>query len=374
MRAGSRLKVAVNLSPRQFDQKDLVPMMQRCIESGDRSGCLELEITETALMSREVEVDALMHAIRALGVELSIDDFGTGYSSLAALKRFPVQRLKIDRAFIRDLGRDEDSAAIVRSIVNLARNLKLAVVAEGVETEEQLAILRGLACDDYQGFLFSRPIEAGVVPALGDAGGARRGVARLVAAARVDERDADAERFHFIEQRFRQRFQRGARGVAEALERGRLHGGPRQHHDVAGAARAHAGQHAAGQVDRAEHVFLEQRAHGVLLAFLDRARVALRCARRQHVDAPETPLGGNDGLVDAGGVRHVQRERQRAVRMAVDEGPQLRRRARGEDGMLARRQHGLRQRGREAGGGVGDEPDGLRGLRHRSSLLHAESQ
>jgi EAL domain-containing protein (putative c-di-GMP-specific phosphodiesterase class I) len=110
-----------------------------------------------------------MHALRALGVELSIDDFGTGYSSLAALKRFPVQRLKIDRAFIRDLGRDDDSAAIVRSIVNLARNLKLAVVAEGVETEEQLALLRGLACDDYQGFLFSRPIEAEAVRALVEA-------------------------------------------------------------------------------------------------------------------------------------------------------------------------------------------------------------
>jgi diguanylate cyclase (GGDEF)-like protein/PAS domain S-box-containing protein len=161
---GLVLQVAVNLSPRQFDQKDLIPMVERCLlDSGIDPACLELEITETALMSRAGEVDELMHAIRALGVELSIDDFGTGYSSLAALKRFPVQRLKIDRAFIRDLGRDDDSAAIVRSIVNLARNLKLAVVAEGVETEEQLALLRGLACDDYQGFLFSRPVEAGAV-------------------------------------------------------------------------------------------------------------------------------------------------------------------------------------------------------------------
>ncbi len=161
---GARLKVSVNLSPRQFDQKDLIPMIKRClVDTGIDPGCLELEITETALMSREGEVDTLMHAIRALGVELSVDDFGTGYSSLAALKRFPVQRLKIDRAFIRDLGRDDDSAAIVRSIVNLARNLKLTVVAEGVETEEQLATLRGLACDDYQGFLFSRPVEAGAV-------------------------------------------------------------------------------------------------------------------------------------------------------------------------------------------------------------------
>ena len=164
---GAGLKVAVNLSPRQFDQKDLVPMMKRCIlETGVDPRCLEFEITETALMRREGEVDDLLHAIRALGVELSIDDFGTGYSSLAALKRFPVQRLKIDRAFIRDLGRDEDSAAIVRSILNLARNLKMSVVAEGVETAEQLAILRALACDDYQGFLFSRPVEADQVPAL----------------------------------------------------------------------------------------------------------------------------------------------------------------------------------------------------------------
>ena len=165
--AGAGLKVSVNLSPRQFDQKDLIPMIGRCLrDSGVDPACLELEITETALMGQGGEVDALMHAIRALGVELSVDDFGTGYSSLAALKRFPVQRLKIDRAFIRDLGRDDDSAAIVRSIVNLARNLKLGVVAEGVETEEQLAILRGLACDDYQGFLFSRPVEADAVLAL----------------------------------------------------------------------------------------------------------------------------------------------------------------------------------------------------------------
>ncbi|MET0858030.1 MAG: EAL domain-containing protein, partial [Telluria sp.] len=101
-----------------------------------------------------------------LGIELSIDDFGTGYSSLAYLKRFPVQRLKIDRAFIRDLGKDDDSAAIVRTILNLAHGLKLQVVAEGVETEQQLEILRAMACDEYQGFLFSRPVDAAAVAAL----------------------------------------------------------------------------------------------------------------------------------------------------------------------------------------------------------------
>ena len=166
-RAGVEVKVAVNLSPRQFSQKDLLPMIRQCVERCEVGpGSLELEITENALMSREQEVDSLMREIRALGVELSIDDFGTGYSSLAYLKRFPVQRLKVDRAFIRDLGKDADSAAIVRSIVNLAHGLKLGVVAEGVETTEQLAILRAMACDEYQGFLFSRPIDAEAALAL----------------------------------------------------------------------------------------------------------------------------------------------------------------------------------------------------------------
>ena len=165
--AGAPIKLAVNLSPRQFYQTDLLPMIRLCIERGAiLPGSLELEITESALMSREQEVDVLMREIRALGIELSIDDFGTGYSSLAYLKRFPVQRLKVDRAFIRDLGKDEGSAAIARSIVNLAHGLKLGVVAEGVETEAQLAILRSMACDEYQGFLFSRPVDAGAVLAL----------------------------------------------------------------------------------------------------------------------------------------------------------------------------------------------------------------
>jgi len=159
-RLGHPVKIAVNLSPRQFHQKSLVGTIRRCLAQYDvDGGCIELEITETALMSREQEVDALMREIRALGVDLAIDDFGTGYSSLAYLKRFPVSRLKVDRAFVRDLGRDEDSAAIARSIVNLARGLKLKVVAEGVETEAQLAVLREMACDEYQGFLFSRPLE-----------------------------------------------------------------------------------------------------------------------------------------------------------------------------------------------------------------------
>ncbi|MBQ5948220.1 EAL domain-containing protein [Massilia sp. ST3] len=164
---GRPVRVAVNLSPRQFYQKGLLDTVRGCLaRHGIGSGCLELEITETALMSREDEVDALMHEIRALGVELSIDDFGTGYSSLAYLKRFPVARLKVDRAFVRDLDRDGDSAAIALSIINLARGLKLKVVAEGVETPEQLAILREMDCDEFQGFLFSPPVEQEAVPGL----------------------------------------------------------------------------------------------------------------------------------------------------------------------------------------------------------------
>jgi EAL domain-containing protein (putative c-di-GMP-specific phosphodiesterase class I) len=111
-------------------------------------------------------VERLLAGIRKLGVELSIDDFGTGHSSLAYLKRFPVQCLKIDRAFIRDLGSDEDSAAIVRSIVALGRGLRMRTVAEGVETAVQLAMLRELGCDQYQGYLFAPPLEAAAVPAL----------------------------------------------------------------------------------------------------------------------------------------------------------------------------------------------------------------
>jgi EAL domain-containing protein (putative c-di-GMP-specific phosphodiesterase class I) len=117
-------------------------------------------------MSRVDVVERLLGGIRDLGVELSIDDFGTGYSSLAYLKRFPVQRLKIDRAFVHDLGRDADSAAIVRSVVALGHGLSMRIVAEGVETEEQLALLRVLGCDEYQGFLFARPMDAAAVPAL----------------------------------------------------------------------------------------------------------------------------------------------------------------------------------------------------------------
>jgi diguanylate cyclase (GGDEF)-like protein len=164
---GMQPRVAVNLSIRQFYQKDLLRTIADTL-AGTRLApdALELEITESIAMSRMDVVERLLAGIRQLGVELAIDDFGTGHSSLAYLKRFPVQCLKIDRAFIRDLGSDEDSAAIVRSIVALARGLKMRTVAEGVETERQLAMLRELGCDEFQGYLFARPLEPAAVPAL----------------------------------------------------------------------------------------------------------------------------------------------------------------------------------------------------------------
>ena len=162
---GTPIKIAVNLSLRQFHQKDLLSVIKRCIDaSGADASSLELEITESTAMSHAEEVEMVLHQIRSLGVSLSIDDFGTGYSSLAYLKRFPVQALKIDRAFVRDLGTDSDSEAIIQSILSLAHGLKLRVIAEGVETKTQLDLLRRLSCDEYQGFLFSKPVKADQVP------------------------------------------------------------------------------------------------------------------------------------------------------------------------------------------------------------------
>jgi diguanylate cyclase (GGDEF)-like protein/PAS domain S-box-containing protein len=156
---GAGVKVAVNLSIRQFYQKHLMAELRDILaETGLPASCLELEITESIAMSRVDVVEQILGEIRELGVDLSIDDFGTGYSSLAYLKHFPVQRLKIDRAFIRDLGRDANSAAIVRSVVALGHGLGMRIVAEGVETQAQLDLLRELGCDEYQGFLFSRPV------------------------------------------------------------------------------------------------------------------------------------------------------------------------------------------------------------------------
>ncbi len=157
--------VSVNLSLRQFQQSDIVQTVRRVLaDTGLAASALELEITEAAAMQNpETTVDAL-HALRALGVSIAIDDFGTGYSSLSYLKRFPITTVKIDRTFIRDISSSDSDAAIVAAVVGIARALKLRVVAEGVETDEQLGFLRRQQCDAAQGYLFSRPLTATVLP------------------------------------------------------------------------------------------------------------------------------------------------------------------------------------------------------------------
>ena len=159
-RAGfPRLRVAVNLSALQFINQDLMKEILSALESSGLSPeCLELEITETLLMQDPEGAMRTLSGIRKKGVHVAIDDFGTGYSSFSYLKKFPLDRLKIDRSFITDICDNPNDAAIVRTIIALGHNLNLKVVAEGVETREQLDMLKAMECDAYQGFLNSRPL------------------------------------------------------------------------------------------------------------------------------------------------------------------------------------------------------------------------
>ncbi len=156
------IRMAVNLSARQFEQKNLGRIIAMTLESaGLTPDTLELEITESLLMDDPEESNAKLEAIKnQYGVRVSIDDFGTGYSSLAYLKRFPIDVLKVDQSFVRDLTEDSDDAAIVTAIIGLAHNLRLEVIAEGVETAAQLDYLRSQGCDEAQGYFFSRPVPA----------------------------------------------------------------------------------------------------------------------------------------------------------------------------------------------------------------------
>ena len=167
-RAGLRpVPLAINLSPRQFMHRGLVESIRGIVEeTGIDPGLLEFEVTETALMQHGSQTLETLGQLFGMGMRLSIDDFGTGYSSLAYLKRFPVRRIKIDRAFVRELEHSGEDQAIVAAIMALAGSLQLAVVAEGVETEGQLALLRGSGCQYAQGYLFARPVVDGEVAAL----------------------------------------------------------------------------------------------------------------------------------------------------------------------------------------------------------------
>jgi diguanylate cyclase (GGDEF)-like protein len=158
-----RMRIAVNLSVRQLLQKDFTTTVELVLaDTGLLASMLELEITESTLMEHAQDTLLALHRLRSLGVRLTIDDFGTGYSSLAYLKRFPVDIIKIDRSFVRDLPIDTDDAAIVTGIIALAHSLRLEVVAEGVETEAQLNFLNGQSCDMLQGYYLSKPLPADV--------------------------------------------------------------------------------------------------------------------------------------------------------------------------------------------------------------------
>ncbi|MCU0975673.1 MAG: EAL domain-containing protein [Steroidobacteraceae bacterium] len=161
------LLVSVNVSPRQLRQPDFLDVVAEILrETALAPGQLELEITEGMVMHDVPRMVDTLGQLQRLGVEIAIDDFGTGYSSLAYLKRFPVHRLKVDRSFVADVTHDADDAAIVRTIVALGHNLGLRVVAEGVETAAQIEFLRGLGCDEMQGYLCGRPMPPGELESL----------------------------------------------------------------------------------------------------------------------------------------------------------------------------------------------------------------
>lgn len=155
------MRVGVNISARQFKQPHLAEtVLQILAETGLAPEYLELEITESSIMDNADSAIAVLTGLKQEGITVSIDDFGTGFSSLSYLKRLPIDALKIDQSFVRDVTTDPDDAALVMAIVTLAHNLRLKVVAEGVETEEQLRFLHLLRCDEVQGYLFSKPLPA----------------------------------------------------------------------------------------------------------------------------------------------------------------------------------------------------------------------
>ena len=158
---GFPLQLASNLSPRQFRDKDLADSIRNILdETGLDPNYLNLEVTETSIVtSPEAAVD-LLARLQKLGISISIDDFGTGYSSLSYLRSLPIDVLKIDRSFVRNIAAEDDAVTLVKAMISLAHDLRLRVVAEGVETEEQFTVLSSLGCDEWQGFLHSKPMPA----------------------------------------------------------------------------------------------------------------------------------------------------------------------------------------------------------------------
>ena len=153
------IRMSVNLSLRQLYDDDLIEEIETVLrDTGMPPQLLELEVTESMIMQNSERAVMILTAIKALGVRLAIDDFGTGYSSLAHLKRFPIDTLKVDRSFIREVPRDAEDRAITEAIIAMGKTLSLTVVAEGVETPEQQAFLRERACDEMQGYYFSTPV------------------------------------------------------------------------------------------------------------------------------------------------------------------------------------------------------------------------
>ncbi|MEO6353911.1 MAG: EAL domain-containing protein [Burkholderiaceae bacterium] len=161
------ITMSVNVSARQFREKSLVSRVAYALqESALEARYLELELTESLIMQDLQQAVATMQELQAMGVRLAIDDFGTGYSSLSALKSFPISRLKIDQSFVRDLPDNENDKAIAMAVISLGHQLNLKVIAEGVETERQLAFLRDNECDEMQGYYFSKPVSADAIAAL----------------------------------------------------------------------------------------------------------------------------------------------------------------------------------------------------------------
>jgi EAL domain-containing protein (putative c-di-GMP-specific phosphodiesterase class I)/ActR/RegA family two-component response regulator len=153
------VRVAVNVSSRQFVEGDLERVVRAALEKhGVEPGLLELELTESALMVNAEHTNEVLSSLKLLGIKIAIDDFGTGYSSLAYLKRFPIDKLKIDIAFVRDIVTNPDDAAIALAVISMAHSLHMLVIAEGVESRAQMAFLRRHRCDEIQGFYFSRSL------------------------------------------------------------------------------------------------------------------------------------------------------------------------------------------------------------------------